>query len=103
MPAVNTFRTYIFTNAFKLVLDHGAMETVKHSICMMMTVDDLHLSNRERIWITFAPTDGGHVYEHFSFEVGITLDFADFFSWKTKKKQTNKPESRKTVQSQNKT
>lgn len=71
----------------------GAMETVKHSICMMMTVDDLHLSNRERIWITFAPTDGGHVYEHFSFEVGITLEFADVFSCKTRKKSKQTSQS----------
>lgn len=59
----------------------------------MMTVDDLHLSNRERIWITFAPTDGGHVYEHFSFEVGITLEFADFFFLVKRKKSKQTSQS----------
>lgn len=27
--------------------------------------DDLHLSNRKRIWITFTLTDGGHAHERF--------------------------------------
>lgn len=35
--------------------------------------DDLHLSNRKRIWITFTLTDGGHAHERFRISFSVSL------------------------------
>lgn len=56
------FGHFRFANGYNLGSGRDMTATAKHSICMMMTVDDLHLSNRTRIWIAFAPTDGGRAH-----------------------------------------